>query len=55
VLETVKTRANAGERPDLHFFHDSAGDEVDLVLEHGATLMLVESRPAAWRWTPCVA
>ena len=46
VLEVLKTYANAGERPDLHFFRDSAGNEADLVLEHGATLMLVEIKSA---------
>lgn len=46
VLEVLKTYANAGERPDLHFFRDSAGNEADLVLEHGATLTLVEIKSA---------
>jgi predicted AAA+ superfamily ATPase len=46
VLEVIKTYANAGERPDLHFFRDSAGNEADLVLEHGPTLTLVEIKSA---------
>lgn len=46
VLEVLKTYANAGERPDLHFFRDSAGNEADVVLEHGSTLMLVEIKSA---------
>lgn len=46
VLEVLKTYANAGERPDLHFFRDSAGSEADLVLETGSTLMLLEVKSA---------
>lgn len=46
VLEVLKTYANAGERPDLHFFRDSAGNEADLVLETGSTLMLLEVKSA---------
>lgn len=46
VLEVLKTYANAGERPDLHFFRDSAGNEADLVLEHGGTMILVEIKSA---------
>ena len=46
VLEVLKTYANAGERPDLHFFRDSAGNEADLVLEQGHRLMLLEIKSA---------
>lgn len=46
VLEVLKTYSNAGERPDLHFFRDSAGNEADLVLENGSTLTLVEIKSA---------
>lgn len=46
VLEVLKTYANSGERPDLHFFRDSAGNEADLVLQHAATLLLVEIKSA---------
>lgn len=46
MLEVLKTYANAGERPDLHFFRDSAGSEADLVLETGSTLMLLEVKSA---------
>lgn len=47
VLEVLKTYANAGERPDLHFFRDSAGNEADLVLEQGnRRLMLLEIKSA---------
>ena len=46
LLEVLKTYTNAGERPDLHFFRDSAGNEADLVLEQGASLILVEIKSA---------
>ncbi len=46
MLEVLKTYANAGERPDLHFFRDSAGNEADLVLELGHRLMLLEIKSA---------
>jgi predicted AAA+ superfamily ATPase len=46
VLEVLKTYTNAGERPDLHFFRDSAGNEADLVLEQGSSLILVEIKSA---------
>ncbi|MRR50401.1 MAG: ATP-binding protein [Rhodocyclaceae bacterium] len=46
VLEVLKTYLNAGERPDLHFFRDSVGNEADLVLEHGTALILVEIKSA---------
>jgi hypothetical protein len=42
VLEVLKTFHNAGERPDLHFYRDSAGNEADLFQEYGATGTLVE-------------
>lgn len=46
VLEVIKTYTNSGERPDLHFYRDSAGNEADLVLEDGARLTLVEIKSA---------
>ena len=46
VLEVLKTFHNAGEHPDLHFYRDSAGNEVDLVLEYGAAMALVEIKSA---------
>lgn len=46
VLEVLKTYANAGERPDLHFFRDSAGIEADLVLEQAGKLTLIEIKSA---------
>ena len=46
VLEVLKTYTNAGARPDLHFFRDSAGNEADMVLEHAGKLMLLEVKSA---------
>jgi len=46
VLEVLKTFHNAGEHPDLHFYRDSAGNEADLVLEHGAAMTLAEIKSA---------
>ena len=46
VLEAIKTYYNAGERPDLHFYRDSAGNEVDLLIERPERLLLVEIKAA---------
>jgi predicted AAA+ superfamily ATPase len=46
VLEVLKTSHNAGQRPDLHFFRDSAGNEADLLLEYGSEIELVEIKSA---------
>lgn len=46
VLEVLKTFHNAGERPDLHYYRDSAGNEADLLLEYGDTVTLVEIKSA---------
>lgn len=42
VLEILKAKMNAGVSPNLHFFRDSSGLEVDLLVEQGNTLWLVE-------------
>lgn len=44
VLEVLKTQANAGLRPDLHYYRDSAGQEVDLLLEDGPRVLLIEAK-----------
>lgn len=46
VLEVLKCRYNAGLRTNLHFFRDSGGNEVDLVLEEGNSLTLAEIKSA---------
>ena len=47
VLEFLKAYFNRGERPHLHFYRDSGGNEADLVLEDGRQLHLVEIKSAA--------
>lgn len=42
VAELMKSRLNSGERPNLYFWRDSNGNEVDVVIEHGQKLMPVE-------------
>lgn len=42
IAELVKSRLNRGERPDLFFWRDSNGNEVDVIAEKGTRLMPVE-------------
>ncbi|MBI5632995.1 MAG: ATP-binding protein [Nitrospirae bacterium] len=42
VSELMKSRLNRGERPNLYFWRDSNGNEVDVVIELGQSLMPVE-------------
>lgn len=42
VAELVKSRLNNGERPDMYFWRDSNGNEVDVVVEAGVQLIPVE-------------
>ena len=46
VLEVLKQRFNAGLRSNLFFYRDSNGNEVDLLMEQGNTLTLVEIKAA---------
>lgn len=46
ILEFLKASLNQGERPNLHFYRDSGGNEADLVLEAGRQLHLVEIKSA---------
>lgn len=47
VLECLKTRYNQGLMPDLYYFRDSNGNEVDLVIQDGRRLTAVEIKSAA--------
>ena len=47
VLEVLKTRTNRGELPDLYFFRDSNGNEVDLLIPVGRRLHVAEIKSAA--------
>lgn len=42
VAELVKARFNRGERPSLHFWRDSNGNEVDVIADVGSGLMPIE-------------
>ena len=45
--ELVKGAINRGEEPDLHFWRDAAGHEVDLLLERGGNLVPIEIKSGA--------
>ena len=42
VAELLKNYLHAGREPDLYFWRDSAGHEIDLLIEHGQELVPVE-------------
>jgi predicted AAA+ superfamily ATPase len=42
IAELVKSRFNRGERPNLYFWRDSNGNEVDVIAEQGTALMPIE-------------
>ena len=42
ISELVKSRFNRGERPNLYFWRDTNGNEVDVIVEQGTTLMPIE-------------
>ncbi len=42
VSELFKMFLNRGERPNLHFWRDSNGNEVDVIMEQGTKLMPIE-------------
>lgn len=42
IAELIKSRFNRGERPNLYFWRDSNGNEVDVIAEQGATLIPIE-------------
>jgi hypothetical protein len=47
ILEVLKARLNAGRRPDLFFYRDTHGNEVDLIIKNGRTLIPVEIKSGA--------
>jgi len=47
VIECLKTRANQGRTPNLYFFRDSNGNEVDLLFESGRELVAIEVKASA--------
>lgn len=42
ITEVIKGALNRGVRPEVYFFRDSHGNEVDLVVRHGGRLIPVE-------------
>lgn len=42
VAELMKTRLNSGERPEMYFWRDSNGVEVDIILERDLELLPIE-------------
>jgi len=47
VIECLKTRYNNGLMPDLYYFRDSKGNEVDLVAQTGRSVTAVEIKSAS--------
>lgn len=47
ILEILKSRLNRGQRPDLYFYRDTHGNEVDLVVREGRDLIPLEIKSAA--------
>jgi predicted AAA+ superfamily ATPase len=47
VVEALKALWNAGERPELYFYRESTGSEVDLVLECGMGRVAIEVKSTA--------
>ena len=47
VIECLKFRANTGKLPNLYFYRDSNGNEVDIILEHGRQLTAIEVKYSA--------
>jgi predicted AAA+ superfamily ATPase len=53
--EIVKARAHRGLAPDLHFYRDRRGHEVDVVLEDGGELLAVEIKSGQTMATDFIA
>ena len=47
VIEVLKHRFNRGLRSNLHFYRDSKGNEVDLLLEYGSDIFPLEVKSGA--------
>jgi predicted AAA+ superfamily ATPase len=47
IMEVLKTRLNKGVRPDLYFYRDSNGNEVDLLIPHGGSIQPVEIKSSS--------
>ena len=47
ILDVLKNRLNSGKRPEMFFYRDTHGTEVDLIIKHGRELTPVEIKSAA--------
>mgnify|MGYP001552544956 FL=1 len=47
VIECLKISANQGKPPNLYFFRDSNGNEVDILFESGRDLIAIEVKSSA--------
>jgi uncharacterized protein len=47
LLEILKNRLNSGRRPELYFYRDTIGNEVDLIIKSQRELIPVEVKSAA--------
>lgn len=47
IAECLKYRYNCGKMPDLYFFRDSNGNEVDLVISEGRSLTAIEIKSSS--------
>ena len=46
VIEALKSRLNAGKEPELYFYRNNQGNEVDLLFEQNRQLIPIEIRSA---------
>ncbi|MCA9427568.1 MAG: ATP-binding protein [Candidatus Omnitrophica bacterium] len=54
IMEILKVLTNRGQRPDLHFYRDAQGIEVDLIVNEDRTLYPIEIKSAK-TFTPGIA
>ena len=47
IMEALKDRLNVGESPEMYFYRDSEGNEVDLLLPKGGKLHTIEIKAGA--------
>jgi uncharacterized protein len=47
IMEALKDRLNAGETPEMYFYRDAEGNEVDLLLPHAGKLHAIEIKVGA--------
>jgi hypothetical protein len=55
LAELIKAYAHRGRRPPLYFWRDSAGHEIDFLVERGAELLAIEATSAETARPPLFA